>query len=699
MRGRSSGIAGQQLGVGSGVATGRGRAAKGGIDVQALRRSGARPAPAADRAGQQQRRWEEGRRAFQRGQFAEAIRAFAGCERAEAAAAIAEARLRLALATPREAVAHLTEAVRCSPEDARLHHHLGIALWRARQPAAALASARRAEALAPADPRYQAQRALLATLCGQAPASHWRAALLAAAGGDDLPAAAPGAPAWAQGLLGALRAVAAAAWPEALAAATAGLGQPGIPPEAVEALRYCAAVAAAGSGQWAGLLASTPPAGPFAARCAALRREAAGHLLLAPDGDAEARDAAASVLAAAGGIPGAVRERIDVALGLRRAELGHWSEAIQRWSPASKRQDLLQPLALAHERNRNISGAQPLWERLAARARRGDAPAGLPPALVARCVYEHLAELAQRTGDAEGALRWAEEALALTEAPSADQRFAVTRHILEAHPEPAAAWARAAALLEQLAAEDPLNGAVWARLAHVRRGQGQLALTLEAAQRWYALAPGDRTRAVRLTDDFGHAILEALQALDLERATRLAEEVRGLAGSPAATKTESWADVLAELALAVLRRARPGGRPGRAIVRWDQGLELEEDAPTAACLLRGLLLLCGGHTRRASAMFMSAVETAEDRSSAEEARCLRWSAMAFGWARQLRQPPAAEAWAGSQDSRQMRQWLVDAAKTDPTAPGLPAAPACLAAEPDVAQDYLRWSALRPPPWP
>src|SRR6187200_3388566 len=92
------------------------------------------PAPPAD--GRQQ-----GLRAFQAGRFDQAIIIWSrlgGDDRLTAALAEAYFRRALLRATPQERVADLREALTRAPDDARYRYHLGLALHRAGDLAAAM---------------------------------------------------------------------------------------------------------------------------------------------------------------------------------------------------------------------------------------------------------------------------------------------------------------------------------------------------------------------------------------------------------------------------------------------------------------------------------------------------------------------------------------------------------------------------------
>ena len=655
----------------------------------------------------EQRRWEHGRQAFLRGQYAEACRAWNGCDRPEAPAAVAEARLRLALVAkqPREAAAELTLAIRCTPEDPRLHGHLCRALWRSGDVAGARAAARRATALAPADSRYRELDSILSALVGDHPPSgDWRARLLAAAAGPDaqLPLPPEGTPLWAQSLLGTMRALAAEDWTRALGEATRGLGLPGVPPAVIEAFRHYAAAAAGAAGQWNAVLAAHPAGGAFAPSAAALRRAAAAQVLVdAGAGNAEpaAAEMALEVLAAQGGLPGEMRDRAAVAIGLLHAAQENWAAAIRHWSATGLRYDLLQPLALAHERAGHHEAAAALWQRVAAGLRRGGASGwpAVPPQVAAVAAYDHLAATAERRGDVQDAARFAEQAFDLARSPDARRCVDLARLIMEMHPEPSARWEKAAALLQRAVDEDSRDARLWRELAAVRRAQGRLPEALEAGRRAQGLDPRDKRLTAEVVEDFGRSILDALQGADLAEAETLAEDVGHLGGAPQAGTAGSSSDLVAHLARAVLSRLRGDKRPP-AMGRWDAVFRKPagEAAPPSAFALRGLIALLGGYRERAADLF-ERVRDAEcwQRDAPGEDACLawylRWIAHAHCWARQIRAGGApsgecARAW----ECQAMRKLLADAVLLEPPGASRPTPPPALAGCPQVAGLYSGW---------
>lgn len=623
--------------------------------------------------------------------------------RPDAPAALAEAHLRLALAArqPEAALGHLAEALRAAPDDARLHAHLALAAWRGGDLPRAATAAAQAAALAPAEPRYREMVDLLEAMTGRAPAEgHWRTDILAAiAAAQELPVGRADAPAWVSMLLATAHALVAKDWAGALAHALRGLGTSDLPAAAADALRYYAAAAQAGAGRWEAVIAGLPAGGVFAARAGALRRAAAAQLLTAAaDGGVEpsAAQTALEILESAGGLPREVRDRLAATVGLLHAGRQEWAEAVRLWRSAERRFDLLQPLALACENMGEMTEARQRWERLAERVRRGwdGLPPGASPQHATATVYDHLAELATRDGDAEAAARFAEQALAFTPEAPADRHREVAVQILRVHEAASPGWERGAALLETAAALDPRDLDTWRHLAQVRRIQGRWQEALDAARRWQGSGRANPREVAALVEDFGRAIIEALSAAQWAEAERLAGEVMALTGAPAACSAGSSAEFVGELALAAVDRARGTRRRRPALGRWRDALreEVGGNVPLSAFALRGFLFLVGGRANQAERLFrwMRLSEVWDDAPEAAQIDYLRWMGHAECWARQLRARGTPLQDCGtSPECGYMLNRLVTAAclRPDRAPPEVP--PPCLRGCPHVAEVYRR----------
>ena len=662
--------------------------------------------PLGPDSASEQRRWEQGRQAFLRARYADAADAWRHCRLPEAAAALAEARLRLALAArrPDEAVTHLEDAVRLAPDDALYRYHLGLALWRAGRAQEALDAVHRSVHLAPAEPRYRRHAALLSALLGQpvAAGAGWQVHLLSAVRtGGGVPDEVTGAPAWLDALLSAMRALARGDWSHGAAVAERSLPSPDLPPCAKDALGYCAALARAGEGRWGSVLVAEAGE-PFAQRALRLRRTAAVHILLRAlsAGDGPTAEAVLPRVEAQPGIPGEARLRLDALLGLAHARAGEWASAIRRWQTAARRFDLSQPLALAHERNGDPEAAFRHWERALVLARRGGlaGTGDVPVPLLASAAAEHLAELAQETGDLDHALRFAEESLGPLEAVPPVRLLEVARMYLRARPLPSPKWERAAELLGAAGRADPSDAEVWTELARLRRLQGRPREALEAGWRRQRLLSSDGSAALDLLEDAGRTALDAWQHGDWDTVAALAADVRPLADALIPPPARDAAELMADLILTLAERAR--GRSRRPPARWDAQLHGEAGVavPMAAFALRGIIALCAGHRHRAAEFFAKVRDAAawEGAGRAETIGLqvyLRHIGHAHCWARQVREgargpsgcanAPACEA---------MRNWLLLGAACGPdgTMPKEP--PPVLRGCAELPRLYRRWAA-------
>jgi hypothetical protein len=659
--------------------------------------------PTADR-----RRWRDGLRDFERGNYLRAAETWAACRRPGTEGARAEAFFRAALATrrPREAVQLLRQAVALAPADGVYRYHLALALWRARQPEAAVAELRRARADLPPDSPVAARASEVARVLDpeeQGPdgeGAAWQARLLRAlpeaeaAAAEDLRRLAEQSAPWPDWLALALRAAAAVAegrWAEAAEAARAVQQADGVPPAARSLAAHWSLLAQAGLGHWGTVLRSEPAEDRFAATAAALRRAAAGAILAQAlrAGDPAMAQVGLRAVQARGRLAPELATRVEAWLGLAFARRGDWEGAARHWGQAR----LLQPLAVASERaGQPAARSAECWERVL-ELRRGPGGRPLTPGEIA-ILADHLSQLWQQAGHGAAALRAAEVALA-QEGARTPQRCRRVAWLLRRAPAERRDWRRIAELLQEALGAEPEDGDGWAELSLALR---RLARPEEAAQAsWRALEQAGEPaeeRAKGWVEDAGAAVLAAWAEADAARATAWVERLRA-AAPDLPGEARRWAETTAKLAEAVLvadthvgsrrpRGPRLQGRPG-------------QDAPVSAYIFKGILALLADGPSLDNRYFHAVwryLPSGEEEGRSELLPApvyLRWIAYAHCWARQVR----VGAWrlvrcAQTEDCRLFLHWLMLASLSPPQEPSPAEPPALLRGCPEVGRLYAAW---------
>ncbi len=650
-----------------------------------------------------QRRWEQGAVCFGRGDWAGAIAAWGHCEWPGVQRALAEAHFRQGLSArnKQQAVASLEAAVKLLPEDARLVYHVGLGYFRAGRIQDALRRVQESVRMAPWEPRYHQSLSLIAALAGQdGQERDWRSVWLLAAAAGRWPDRGDEAP-WAAALLKASMAAVDSDWAGVVAAADRGLTFQGVPDHAAQALSYYRALGAAASRRWEEVPVPAAEEGPFASRLARLRRTAEAALLRADleGGAAAAAEERWKALMAYGGLPGEVRDRVLLRIGMMHAQEGAYQEAIRLWQQVDKRFVLAQPLALAYERAGQSEEARARWEQVTTQARRGVAPAGLDPQTVVVAVSHHLAESAEDSGDLTAAARRADEALVASGGNLPAQRYVEVAELYErAFESPYAKEGRVIDLLTLAVQADPQNREAWSLLAWVCRRCGRIEEAARASEALALLDVSDRNAALWAVEDLGRIVMAQLQDGDLELIESLLPALRARsAGYEPRSARELYA-ALADLVEAVLARVGGAKRKSPTLKRWDHlfvGHQPGSDTPLALFALRGLLYLWRGELRAewifqkiANAPYWSQSVPAEKLGYS---RYMSWIGYAHCWVRQLKAKGSLEDCEGHPQCRAMWDWLHKAGIGNPNFT-FQQPPECLRGCPNLPRLHRQWVA-------
>ncbi len=678
----------------------------GGKGAPASRRAGA-PDPRRPNPGADARRWEAGLAAFGRRDWDGALAAWKNCGLPQAGPARAEALFRRALASGnhRAAADDLRAAMALSPADPRLPYHLGLALVRAGDAAAALGPLRQAARLDPGQARLQETLDLVSALQGAPRDGDARGRLLAAsvaaARQGPLPTAWAGAPGWAAHLLDALGALAGGDWERATRQARAVLAADAALPGAV--LQLAAHWEAWSAALGAGEVRVVEAAGlPWEARAGRVRRWALACRL---EGALDAGDVASATeawgeLEKAVSPPREVRDLVTLRLGAARARQGDWAGALDCFRQVQQRFPVAQAVAVSAERAGMPKVALEAWGQVADAAQRGELPPGCSDRqavlAVARRHQVRLLDAGAVQDDAR-ALRTRQAAIdAEGDRASVQEIVSLASAHLDAADDPGHHWDQARALAARALRLAPDDPDVLLLRSRVEELYGDVPAALAGVRRLSELLAGRAGPLEALTELTGRAIVQALLA---GRPGEVAEYCASLAAATAPLGVEHWlarhVATLVEMGTALARRAQGGALRGKKAA-WDR--VLKGNPPPSALVLRGVIELLGRKPENAQAWFQRRVDLLDALDERPVIAGYRLAEIGYAhcWVRQLRGGPlalASEDCAGADLCQSMWRWLDQAAMYHPGVLAGPP-PAGLAGCTSLPAAHAQWAQRR-----